>query len=50
VVSGKHDSGETSTSPKSGHGGKHSADPPTTARTDAGKLLGPRDAPKGGGK
>jgi hypothetical protein len=47
---GKHDSGETSTNPKSGYGGRHSTDPPTTPRTDAGKLLGPRESPKGGGK
>jgi hypothetical protein len=38
--SGEHDSGKTSDSPKSGYGGKHSTDPPTTPRTDAAKLLG----------
>lgn len=47
---GKHDSGETSSNPTSGYGGKHSTDAPTTPRTDAAKLLGPRDRPKGGGK
>lgn len=47
-----HDPPKTSDSPRSGHGGRHSADPhPNDGhRTDAGRLLGPRDAPKEGGK
>lgn len=47
---GKHDSGDTSTSPKSGYGGKHSTDAATTPRTDLTEAFGPKDQPKAGGK
>lgn len=35
-----HNPPQTSDSPRSGYGGKHSAGGATTPRTDAGKLLG----------
>lgn len=49
-MTGKHDSGKTSDSPRSGYGGRHSTDPPATARTDLTRAFGPKDAPKEGGK
>lgn len=48
---GRHDSGATSNSPRSGHGGRHSADPTADRiRTDPGKLFGPTTPPRERGK